>query len=125
MCEKLYSRKDHLKEHLRKQHDIENAERSKKFYCPFNCSEEPFRTTDDILKHCDKEHNSDLGEKKDQLITSLCYILFALYIIIGMQNLSFKSKDEFFQWKERIEEVTYAHYSIGIRGYNPKCGGLY
>ena len=123
MCEKLYSRKDHLKEHLRKQHNIENAERSKKFYCPFNCSEGSFRTTDDILKHCDKEHNSDLGEKKDQLITS-GYVTYCLYCI-GMQNLSFTSKDEFFQWKERIEEVTDTHYSIGIRGYNPKCGGLY
>ena len=49
-------------------------------FFPFNCSKGTFQTTDDVLKHCDKEHNRDLSENKkrstDYISTAKMNLLF-------------------------------------------------
>ena len=57
-----YTRKDYLKSHIwKKKHNIVLADRTKKFFCPFKCDSGPFRTSGDLLQHCDMSHDDNLG----------------------------------------------------------------
>ena len=56
----MYSRRDHLNEHLKKKHNVDGVKLQKNFNCPF-CKLEPFRTRIDLLSHCREVHKHDLG----------------------------------------------------------------
>ena len=60
-CERKYTRKDHLKEHVRKKHNIVLADRTKTFFCPFKFDSGPFRMSGDLLQHCDMSLDDNLG----------------------------------------------------------------
>ena len=34
---------------------------TKTFFCPFKCDSGPFRTSGDLLQHCDMSHDDNLG----------------------------------------------------------------
>ena len=51
----MYSRWDHLNEHLKKKHNVDGVKLQKNFNCPF-CKLEPFRTRIDLLSHCRDVH---------------------------------------------------------------------
>ena len=59
-CSSNYSRRDHLKEHLRKKHDVDEVTKKKYFGCPFTCGVPSFRTMIELLKHCESAHDQSL-----------------------------------------------------------------
>ena len=61
-CPKAYSRCDRLNEHLRKVHNTEPTNRRRRFECPFKCGKQPWRTMVELLSHCEKEHQENLGK---------------------------------------------------------------
>ena len=62
LLDKMFTRMDNLKRHMKQQHcDDVTMERQKKFFFPFNCNEGPFQTSGDIIQHCNTAHNSNLG----------------------------------------------------------------
>ena len=60
-CTKIYSRKYRLKEHEKMTHDLIVDECTKNFSCPFDCGVHAFRTNIQLLSHCDKVHQEQLG----------------------------------------------------------------
>ena len=44
---------------------------------------------------------------------------------LDVQILEFESENDFRCWKERIQEETHTHYSLGIRQYTPKRAGMH
>ena len=53
LLDKMFTRMDNLKRHMKQQHcDDVTMERQKKFFFLFSCNEGPFRTSSDIIQHC-------------------------------------------------------------------------
>lgn len=121
-CSSSYTRKTNLNDHLEKVHglEIERLHLQKRYDCPF-CTHDPFRTVTLLLSHCEREHNANLG------MTALyCHTIYKLHTLLGKQELTFSSMNEFTSWREREEEITYTTYVRDTQTYQPKlCEGRY
>ena len=51
-----------LNDHLWKDHDIQPSHFQRQFECPFSCRQQPWHKMSDLLRHCEKEHNENLGK---------------------------------------------------------------
>ena len=118
-CTKSYSRKFRLKEHEKMTHDLIVDECTINFSCPFDCGVHAFRTNIQLLSHCDKVHQEQLGK----------FFRYNIYELIcfpskGLNNLTFSSLREFLYWKEREEEATYSMYIKSQQTYYPSSSGM-
>ena len=68
-CDKMFTRMDNLKRHMKQQHCDDGTCRQKKFFIPFNCNKGLFRTSGDIMQHCNTAHNSNLGNTHNIIYT--------------------------------------------------------
>ena len=73
LLDKMFTPMDKLKRQIKKtneQHcDDVTMERQKKLFFLFNCNEGPFRTSSDIIQHCNTAQNSNLGNKHNIIYT--------------------------------------------------------
>lgn len=58
-CQKMYSRLDSLKNHLQYDHLMEDAVKQGRFVCN-DCKKKFYHATK-LVKHCEEEHNLQLG----------------------------------------------------------------
>jgi hypothetical protein len=82
-----------------KVHGEKSQQTVHQFVCPFTCLQK-YRTTLELLRHCEKEHKENLG----------------------VQHLEFGSFTEFKHWKEQEEERTHTTYVRENGAYHPSMG---
>ena len=88
-CDCSYSRKEKLKQHLQKQHDILMEESFNSTVCKHPGCGETFYHKNKLIKHMKIEHKVEIHEK----------------------TVLFDSEEEFYSWKEKEELSNHVYFS--------------
>ncbi|XP_065920282.1 uncharacterized protein [Dysidea avara] len=100
-CGKGYSRNYRLQKHCQEDHALATSnKRSKRFDCPM-CTQKSFFTLLEMRRHCELEHQNDLGTTVHE----------------------FETPSHFTRWKEAIEEESFVYYTKE-KEYKPSEGDV-